>query len=155
MRLREKEITDRGEIEELLKSKNVCHFGMCDGAFPYVLPTTYGYADGHLYIHSSKKGRKIEVLKGNNRVCFTVDTGHELVQGPLETSCKSTIKFKSVVGTGRAIFVEDPEEKRKAMNVIMAQAFGKSDFKYSEEGLRDMAIIRVDIESITGKKNGY
>ena len=127
MRLREKEITDRGEIEELLKSKNVCHFGMCDGAFPYVLPTTYGYADGHLYIHSSKRGRKIEVLKGNNRVCFTVDTGHELVQGPLETSCKSTIRFKSVVG----------------------------DFKYSEEGLRDMAIIRVDIESITGKKNGY
>ena len=41
------------------------------------------------------------------------------------------------------------------MNIIMTQVFGKADFKYSEEGLRDMAIIRVDIESITGKKNGY
>ena len=155
MRLREKEITDRKEIEELLMKQKVCHFAMCDGAFPYVLPTTYGYADGHLYIHSSKQGRKIEVLKENNRVCFTVDTGHELVQGPLDTSCKSTIKFKSVVGTGRAVFVEDPEEKRKAMNAIMAQMFGKADFKYSEEGVRDMAVIRLDIESMTGKKNGY
>ena len=155
MRLREKEITDRKEIEELLMKQKVCHFAMCDGAFPYVRPTTYGYADGHLYIHSSKQGRKIEVLKENNRVCFTVDTGHELVQGPLDTSCKSTIKFKSVVGTGRAVFVEDPEEKRKAMNAIMAQMFGKADFKYSEEGVRDMAVIRVDIESMTGKKNGY
>ncbi|NLI73666.1 MAG: pyridoxamine 5'-phosphate oxidase family protein [Euryarchaeota archaeon] len=155
MRLREKEITDREEIEELLKGENVCHFGMCDGAFPYVLPTNYGYADGHIYIHSARKGRKIEVLKENNRVCFTIDTGRELVQGPLETSCKSTIRFKSVVGTGRAVFVEDIEEKRKAMDIIMVQVFGKSDYKYAEEGLKNIAIIRVDIDAITGKKNGY
>ena len=155
MRLREKEITDRSEVEELLKSQKVCHFAMCDGAFPYVLPTNYGYSDGHLYIHSSKKGRKIEVLKENNRVCFVVDTAHELVQGPVEMSCNSTIKFKSVVGTGRAIFVEDPEEKRKGIDVIMTQMFGKADYKYSDDKFRDMAIIRIDIESITEKKSGY
>jgi len=155
MRLREKEITDRNEVEELLMKEKVCRFAMCDGDTPYVLPTTYGYADGHLYIHSSKQGRKIDVLRENNRVCFTVDTGHELVQGPLDTSCKSTIKFKSVIGTGRAKFVEDPAERRKAMDTIMKHMFGNATFGYSEEGIRDMAIIRVDIESLTGKKSGY
>lgn len=155
MRLKEKEITDRNEIEEMLKREKVCRFAMCDGDTPYVLPTTYGYADGHMYFHSSKQGRKMDVLRENNRVCFVVDTGHELVQGPLDTSCKSTIKFKSVIGTGRAKMVEDPAEKRKAMDVIMAQMFGGAGFKYTEEGVRDMAIIRVDIESLTGKKSGY
>ncbi|MGE5379388.1 MAG: pyridoxamine 5'-phosphate oxidase family protein, partial [Candidatus Saccharibacteria bacterium] len=128
---------------------------MCDGDTPYVLPTTYGYRDGVMYFHSSKNGRKMDVLRENNRVCFVVDTGHELVQGPLDTSCKSTIKFKSVIGTGRARMVEDLAEKRKAMDVIMSQMFGKADFKYTDEGVRDMAIIRIDIESLTGKKSGY
>lgn len=155
MRLKEKEITDRKEIEELLRSEKVGRMAMCDGETPYVVPTTYGYKDGVIYCHSSKKGRKIDVLMENNRVCFVVDTGHQLVQGPVETSCKSTIRFKSVIGTGRAKFVEDEEEKRKAMDIIMTQAFGPADFSYSPEGIRDMAIIRLELEYITGKKSGY
>ncbi|MBI0583861.1 MAG: pyridoxamine 5'-phosphate oxidase family protein [Methanomassiliicoccus sp.] len=155
MRLKEKEITDRKEIEELLLSEKVCRMAMCDGDTPYVIPTTYGYRDGAIYIHSSKKGRKIDVLRDNSRVCFVIDTGHQLVQGPLDTSCKSTIKFKSVIGSGRARFLEDPEEKRMAMTIIMEQMFGRQKFQYSEEGVRDMAIIKVELESVTGKKSGY
>ena len=37
----------------------------------------------------------------------------------------------------------------------MTQMFGKADYKYSDDKFRDMAIIRIDIESITGKKSGY
>ncbi|MDW5564189.1 MAG: pyridoxamine 5'-phosphate oxidase family protein [Methanomassiliicoccus sp.] len=155
MRLREKEITDRYEIEELLTKVNVCRMGLCDGSMPYVVPTTFGYRNGVIYLHSSKHGRKIDVLRENNRVCIAVDTGHELVQGPLDTSCKSTIRFKSVIATGRAKFVEDEAEKKKAMDVIMAQAFGDQKFEYAPEGLRDMAIIKIELETITGKKSGY
>lgn len=155
MKLKEDVITDREEMEELLRKEKVCRFAMCDGDTPYVLPTTYGYRDGTLYIHSAKKGRKIDVLKENPRVSFVVDTGHDLMQGPLDTSCKSTIKFKSVIGSGRARFVEDAEEKREAMDIIMTHQFGQATFGYSDEGIRNMAIIRVDLESLTGKKNGY
>ena len=84
MRLREKEITDRSEIEDILKREKVCRFAMCDGDTPYVLPTTYGYHNGYMYFHSSKKGRKMEIMRENNRVCFVVDTGHELVQARLK-----------------------------------------------------------------------
>ncbi len=155
MRLREKEITDRNEIEELLKGEKVCRMAMCDGDTPYVVPTTYGYANGVIYMHSSKLGRKIDVLRENNRVCVAIDTGHDLVQGPLDTSCKSTIRFKSVIATGRAKFVEDEGEKKKGMDVIMRQMFGDQAFQYSPEGIRDMAIIKIELESVTGKKSGY
>ena len=155
MRLREKEITDRSEIEELLKGEKVCRIAMCDGDTPYVVPTTFGYSNGVIYLHSSKLGRKIDVLRENNRVCVAIDTGHDLVQGPLDTSCKSTIRFKSVIATGRARFVEDDGEKRKGMDVIMRQMFGDQAFQYSPEGVRDMAIIKIELESVTGKKSGY
>jgi len=155
MRLKEKEITDRYEIEDILAKEKVCRMAMCDGDTPYVVPTTYGYKNGMIYVHSSKLGRKIDVLRNNNRVCIVVDTGHDLVQGPLDTSCKSTIRFKSVIGTGRARFVEDEGEKRKAMDIIMTQAFGEQAFEYAPEGVREMAIIRIELDSVTGKKSGY
>ncbi len=155
MRLKQKEMTDRDEIEELLRKEKVCHMAMCDGDTPYVLPTTYGYENGIIYVHSSKFGRKIDVLRDNSRVCVVVDTGHDLVQGPLDTSCKSTIRFKSVIGNGRAKFVEDEAEKKKAMDVIMTQCFGRQAFQYAPEGVRDMAIIKIELESVSGKKSGY
>jgi nitroimidazol reductase NimA-like FMN-containing flavoprotein (pyridoxamine 5'-phosphate oxidase superfamily) len=155
MRLKEKEITDRNEIEQLLSGEKVCRMAMCDGETPYAIPTTYGYRNGVIYLHSSKLGRKMDVLRENNRVCIVVDTGHDLVQGPLDTSCKSTIRFKSVIGTGRAKPVEDDAEKRKAMDIIMTQMFGDQAFQYAPEGVRDMAIIKIELESVTGKKSGY
>lgn len=155
MRLKEKEITDRSEIEELLSGEKVCRLAMCDGDAPYVIPTTYGYRGGVIYLHSSRLGRKMDVLRENNRVCIVVDTGHDLVQGPLDTSCRSTIRFKSVIATGRAKLVEDDAEKRMGMDVIMNQMFGDQAFQYSPEGIRDMAIIKVELESVTGKRSGY
>jgi hypothetical protein len=128
---------------------------MCDGNAPYVVPTTYGYKEGVIYLHSSKAGRKMDVLKENDRVCIVVDTGHDLVQGPLDSSCGSTIRFKSVIATGRAKLVEDEAEKRRGMDIIMAQMFGDQAFEYSPEGIRNMAIIKVDLESVTGKRSGY
>ncbi len=74
MRLREKEITDRQEIEQILKKEKVCYLAMADGDTPYAIPTAFGYANGHIFMHSSKEGRKIEVIKKNNKVCVTVHT---------------------------------------------------------------------------------
>ncbi len=37
----------------------------------------------------------------------------------------------------------------------MAHMFGNAALKYADEGVGDMAIIRVDIMILTGKKTGY
>lgn len=155
MKLKEDMITEREEMEELLRKEKVCRFAMCDGDGPYVLPMAYGYKDGQLFLHSSKNGRKIDALKRDPRVCFVVDTGYETVPGHPSTPHGIAFRFKSVIGSGRASFVDDPEEKRKAMDIIVEQQFGRAGFGYSDEGVQNMAIIRVDLESLTGKKNGY
>lgn len=154
MRKKEKEITDRGEIEGILKKEITCCLAMVDDGAPYVLPTTYGYADNKLYFHSAQEGRKIEALKRNPKVSFTVYTDQGLIRGEEGNMCKSGAKFRSVIGFGTARFVEG-EEKRKGMDVIMRQAFGPLSFNYSSEGFEGMTIIAVDIKEMTGKRSGY
>lgn len=155
MRVREKEIIDRVEMEKILMKENVCHLGMSDDNTPYVLATNYGYRDGKFYLHSSREGRKIDVLNRNPKVCIAVDTDHQLMRVLEPTDCKSGIKFRSVISFGRAKFVENDEEKRKAMDIIMEHNFGTMAFNYDPQSVQMMAIIRVDVDAMTGKKAGY
>jgi nitroimidazol reductase NimA-like FMN-containing flavoprotein (pyridoxamine 5'-phosphate oxidase superfamily) len=65
------------------------------------------------------------------------------------------MKYYSIIGFGKASFVEGFEEKRRALDIIMEHYSGKSSFNYPEETVNNAAIIKVKIESMTGKKSGY
>ena len=151
MRRPEKEITDRSVIESIIQKAIVCRIGLCDRGMPYVVPVSFGYKDNCLYFHSADEGRKVEVLKENNRVCFEVEIDVELV--PAETACKWSVKYLSVIGFGRASFVADLPEKREALNVIMEHYSGRS-YAYPEETLAKVAIIKVQIDTMSGKQSG-
>jgi hypothetical protein len=64
------------------------------------------------------------------------------------------MKYRSVIGFGRASLVEDPESKRKALGVIMQHYAGKS-FSFPEETLRKTGVMKVEVDSLSGKKAGY
>lgn len=152
MRRQEKEITDRAAIEDILRRATVCHLGLCADEKPYVVPLSFGYAEGRLYFHSAGEGKKIALLQHNNRVCFEVDLDEELVRK--EHACGWGLRYRSVIGSGRAHFVTDAEGKRAALNVIMAHYGGPQD-DYSPQAIAGVTIIRVDIEEMTGKQGGY
>jgi nitroimidazol reductase NimA-like FMN-containing flavoprotein (pyridoxamine 5'-phosphate oxidase superfamily) len=92
------------------------------------------------------------MLSRNNAVCFEVDVDHEIVRG--ETACKWGMKYRSVIGFGKAFFVEDPEEKKEALDSIMAH-YGGGPGEYPEATLRRTTVVRIEIESMTGKVGGY
>jgi len=153
MRRKEREITDPEEIEGIIRKGKVMHLAMCDGGRPYVVPLTYGYEDGKVYFHCATEGRKLDVLKGNDQVCFAIDLDHQLV-GAAE-ACKSDIKFRSVVGEGRASILTGSEEKKRGLDVIMRQVFGGAPPSYAEGALHKIVVVRIDVQSLTGKKSGY
>jgi hypothetical protein len=64
------------------------------------------------------------------------------------------MKYRSVIGFGKAELVEDIESKRRALNIIM-QNYLEGSFEYPEESIENTVIIKVEIESMTGKKLGY
>lgn len=152
MRRKEKEITDKSDMESVIKRTAVCRLAMVEGSRPYLVPMCFGYRDRTLYFHSAHKGRKIEILKENNRVCFEVDIDTEIGKG--EKACDWGMKFQSVIGFGTASFVTDPDEKRQALDVIMAQyAEAGDDFRYPDANLKATTIIKVVVEQMTGKRS--
>lgn len=153
MRRKDKEIVDKAFIDKILTEAEVIRIAMVDEGNPYLVAMNYAYIDGCVYMHSAKEGRKIDILKRKNEVAFQTDSGVELVMK--EEACSCGIKYLSVVGTGKAIFIEDKAEKTKALDAIMTKYTGKTGFEYPEKMLEITMVIKVEIESLTGKKSGY
>ncbi|MGB6281314.1 MAG: pyridoxamine 5'-phosphate oxidase family protein, partial [Syntrophobacteria bacterium] len=59
-----------------------------------------------------------------------------------------------VIGFGKGSVVEDLEEKKKGLDAIMQHYAGRS-FEYVEAAIENTAIIKVEVESMTGKKSGF
>jgi nitroimidazol reductase NimA-like FMN-containing flavoprotein (pyridoxamine 5'-phosphate oxidase superfamily) len=152
MRKADREIKALEEIESIIRSAPVCRIGFSENDIPYIVPVNFGYRDRCLYFHSAPEGRKMDILKRNNRVCFEIDMASELIQG--ETPCKWDMKYISIMGNGRASLVHDPAEKSRALNIIMAQYQG-DPYEYSEGDLEKVAVVKIEIESMTGKRSGY
>ena len=147
MRRKEREIKDIAAIEGILRRATVCRLGLCEDNRPYVVPLCFGYKENALYIHCGPEGKKLEIIRKNNNVCFEVDV-------KTDKPCKWGLHYKSVIGFGKAVLVEDIESKRRALDVIMRQ-FSADTFEYPEETVRKTTIIKVEIESMTGKQSGY
>jgi nitroimidazol reductase NimA-like FMN-containing flavoprotein (pyridoxamine 5'-phosphate oxidase superfamily) len=152
MRKKEKEITDPAAMESIIRRSRVCRLAMSEDNRPYVVPLCFGYRDRTLYFHCAREGRKTDILRRNNRVCVEFDIDQELVTAA--EACKFDMKFRSVIGFGKAFLVEDPEERRKGLEAIMAQYAGKS-FSYPDEIVGKTLVIRVEVESLTGKQAGF
>lgn len=134
----------------LLEKGKVCHLALAAQGEPYIVTLNYGYRDSTLYFHCARAGKKLDLLAQNNRVCFTVAPSQELVLA--ESACDYSMKYESVVGYGSARMIEDREEKRRALGIIMAQ-YAEGSFDFPEKALAATAVFVVDIESLTAKSN--
>ena len=150
MRRKEKEITEASAIEAIIQKSLVCRLALSDGNFPYIVPLCFGYRDKVLYFHGSLKGKKIDIIRKNQNICFEFDINTEIVKA--EDACHWSMKYKSVIGFGKAVLLEDLDEKRKALNIIMSQ-YSDRTFQFNDANLKGTVVIKVEIESMTGKQS--
>ncbi len=150
MRRKDRELTNRADIEEILKKAFVCHLGLVDGDQPYVVPMNYGYEDGRIYLHGAAKGRKIDVIRKNNKVCFEMELFRpDIIKGG-DKPCDWGTAFRSVIGFGTARLLETREEKIRGLNAILKPHDDRS-FSFPEEMLKATAVIEITITEMTGK----
>lgn len=152
MRRKEKEITKKSDIEAVIHKSLVCRVGLSDDNIPYIVPLCFGYQDRTIYVHGSLKGRKTNILLKNQNVCFEFDINTEIVEA--ENPCEWGMKYQSVIGFGKAFFLENPDDKRKALNIIMNQ-YSDRPFQFPENAIRGTAVIKIEIASMTGKESGF
>jgi len=148
MRRSEKEITDKSAMEAIIHASLVCRLALSDGNQPYIVPLCFGYQDRTLYFHSALEGKKIDILKKNNRTCFEFDVNSEIIKA--EKACKWGMKYQSVIGFGKAVLLENIAEKKKALNIIMNH-YSDRDFHFTDKAIKKIAVIKIEIEGMTGK----
>ncbi len=141
-------------MERIIKACPLCHAGMVDedGA-PYVLPMSFGYEAGVLYLHSAQEGRSISILEKNPRVCITFCTSPTLLWQNEEVACSYGMRASSVICHGKVEFEAVYEEKVRALNVIMRH-YADRDFSYSEPAVNNVKIWKVVVEEASAREFG-
>ncbi|MBP3381021.1 MAG: pyridoxamine 5'-phosphate oxidase family protein [Clostridia bacterium] len=152
MTRREQAVTDIAEITRILDTAKVIHIGLVDDGEPYVVPMNYGYTmqDGRLtvYLHGANTGKKIDILRKNPKVFFELVCDTVSFEGKI--ACQYGMAYASIMGKGVATLVDDLEEKKYGLSVLMKTQTGK-DFAFTDRMVGIVQIIRIDVEKYTAK----
>ena len=151
MRRKDREIEEIIEIESIINGSPVCRIALAENGLSYIIPVCFGYSNKSLFFHSANAGKKIDMIKKNNNVCFEFDIYEGLITNG--NPCDWDVRYKSVIGSGKAFFIDGAQEKINALNIILRHYSDKS-FTFPENSIKDVKVIKVEVEKITGKRSG-
>jgi uncharacterized protein len=148
-------LTNSKEIEEIIKKCQICHVAMIDlEGKPYLVPMNFGFDEGVIYLHSSRTGKKIDILKNNPEVCIEFSTDYLLRYQNEDVACSWSMKYRSVLAYGTVTFIEDDVQKKSHLDLIMKN-YTPKEFKYNPPSIREVCCWKVDVERFEGRVFGY
>ncbi len=148
MRLKDQLMPDADTIDVIKKNGSGTLSVIGDGGYPYGVPLNYAYADGKLYFHCAKTGHKLDAIKKESKVCFTIIDADDVLPEEFNTLYRSAVVF------GKARILEDENEMKDALRVILdkySPEFKESGEKYIKAMFAEVCVFIVDIDHITGK----
>ncbi len=116
---------DRADLYDVLDEALICHFGVLMDGCPVVLPTAFGYDPdgpdeaGTLYLHGSVASKSLQDEPQRN-VCVTATVLDGLVLA--RTGFHHSMNYRCAVVMGCTRKVTDPQEKTRALNLIVDHA---------------------------------
>ncbi len=138
--------------EETIKILNECTNGVLsvigDDGYPYGVPVSYIYSDGKIYFHCAGEGHKLDAIKAEPKVSFTVVGADDIAPE------KFTTMYKSVILFGKAAVIDDDEKKREVLRLIVGKYsndFMAGGMEYMKKMWEKTHIVEIDIEHMTGK----
>lgn len=155
MRRKDREILDNEKIDSIINDCDSCRLGFVDADGAYILPLNFGYENKSgqriFYFHSAKEGKKIDLIEKQSHVSFELDCNHVL--NSASDACGYSYRFQSVMGHGEIKFVEDFEEKRKALNIFMNHYTQKKDWNIPDVALKGVCIFMLTVTDISCKEH--
>lgn len=149
MRRRDREITDKNKIADILMRSQA--MSLAFAGEPYVIPMNYGFTfeggEFKLYIHGAREGQKVDRMLENPRVAFTVFTDNRVYR---MESDEYTSSFDSVCGEGVARLLNG-EDKKRALKAIMAHYAPGREFTFDTRTLEHTMAAEIAVTAITGK----
>jgi nitroimidazol reductase NimA-like FMN-containing flavoprotein (pyridoxamine 5'-phosphate oxidase superfamily) len=143
-------VHEKEKIEAIIRRAAICRLGLKDGEYAYIVPMNFGYESGSLYFHMGSNGKKIECIRQCPNIAFEIDIGHEIQSG--EQACAWDMQYECVMGGGRAFFLNNREQKIRALNIIMKQ-YSDREWAFPLEKVDKTVILQVQIETVSAKSN--
>ena len=158
MRRKEKEIININDKINIVRKCKVCRIGLSENDKPYIVPLNYGYDFENnkltLFFHSAKEGKKIDIINKNNNACFEIDCDNQLIEA--KKACTYSYAYKSIIGFGKIILLEDINEKTDALNKILKhQTEKETNYTFSSEEIKNMTIYKLVINEFIGKQKKF
>ncbi len=151
VRRKDREICDSDELKKVLKSAKYVTVALCMDNEPYLVSLSHGYdgAQNCLYFHCAPEGKKLVYLEANNKVW-----GQAVLDYGVTDECDYA--YTSVHFSGKITLIEDLNEKRRAIEVMIRQLSTNPEAKIAKLNMEKLAktvIGRIDISYMTGKKH--
>ena len=155
MRRQDREVTDSKRINEIINSCNCCRVGFNDDGEVYIVPLNFGYEikDGKyiLYFHGARDGRKYNLAKSSPYVGFEMDCAFELVRA--NSPCEYSAHFCSIIGNGNLKIVDDFNDKKHALEIIMKHLTGRDNFEFIDKMVEQTAILKLEVTELSCKEH--
>ena len=116
---------------------------------PYGVPMNYVFEDGEILLHCALDGHKIDNMRNNERVCFTVVGKAILIPE------RSVTAYESVIVFGKASIISSDDEKReilaKFIRRFIPAGLSEAAMNDVEADVSKHGVVRIVVDSISGK----
>lgn len=121
-----------------------------DDGYPYAVPLSYVYTDGKIYFHCAKQGHKLDAIARCEKVSFCVIDQDQVVPEEFTTY------FRSVIAFGKARVLEEPAEKRAALEAL-GKRYSPDETpealaKEVEGSFKQVTMVEITIDHLSGKE---
>ena len=157
IRRQDRAITDDAWIVDFLGKADYGVFATCKEGQPFTVARNFAYDSqkNTIYFHGARKGRTFENVGNGTQVNLNVSEMGEWIVA--ERAMNFGVKYKGVVVFGYLTVVDDSEEAKHGLQLIMDKHFpalhpGVDYEAVTTDDLKVTAVFRVDIESWSGKE---
>jgi nitroimidazol reductase NimA-like FMN-containing flavoprotein (pyridoxamine 5'-phosphate oxidase superfamily) len=147
-----RETNDEESVNHILDAGFLCHVAFQHQGQTMMIPTAYGRKDDTLYLHGSTKNFMLNQILDGQVSCISVThlDGIVLAKSLFHTS----VNYRSVVLFGKAVLVDDENERMEGMKVITENIIkGRWDEVEigTEAQLKATMVIKFTIDSASAK----
>jgi uncharacterized protein len=118
-----------------------------ENGYPYAVPLSYVYTNNCIYFHSATEGQKLDNIKFNDKVSFSVVGKTKVLPGDFSTI------YESVIAFGKASLTAGEEKRQALMDIMKKYSAGFEDkgMQYIDRAIDMTTIIKIEIEHATAK----
>jgi len=141
----------REEMERILQEETIGYLGLSTDGKLYVVPLNYGYVEGRILFHCALTGKKLDFLKANPQVCFTVGRQSGQVRRHADRD-PCHVDNDSVICYGKARIIEDLEERKQALDTFN-RCFQTDAEEISLEDVSECYAVEIKITEMAGRQD--